>query len=134
MKRISVIIAILIALCSLSACNSKTYEDGYNDGYNDGYSYAEYEMRYLAEEKFSDGYEIGCDEGYDDVYGAILDAMDYAREQTGWSVYEAWNNIGIYNDGVDPFGYALPTEEEYQQSIETLVLFCEYLDNAGYGG
>lgn len=130
MKKLSAVIAIAMVLCLLSACNSKTYEDGYADGYAD----AEYEIGYLTEEKFFDGYEIGYDEGYDEVYDAILDATDYARERTGWSVYEAWSNISIYQDGVHPYGYELPTEEEYLQSIETLVIFCEHLDNAGLGG
>lgn len=134
MKKLLAFVAISTALCLLSACNNKEYECAYNDGYNDGYSCAEFEIGYLAQEKFSDGYEIGFDDGYDNVCGTISDAMDYAREKTGWSVYEAWNNISIYNDGVHPFGYDLPTEEEYRQSIETLVIFCEYLDNEGLGG
>ena len=131
MKKVIATLAVLIALCSLPACSVKTYEDGYEDGYVDGYLDAEFEMEYLADEEFHEGYDIGYDDGHDDVYYVIEEAEDYARNQTGWSVYEAWNNISIYNDGVDPYGYTLPTEEEYLQSIETLVIFCEYLDNAG---
>ena len=135
MRKVTALIIVLcFALCSLSACNAKTYEDGYNEGYNDGYSDAEFEVGYLAEEDFLDGYDIGFDEGYAEAYSIIDDATSYARKQTGWSVYEAWNNIAIYNEGLDPYGYPLPTEEEYLQSIETLVLFCEYLENAGLGG
>lgn len=134
MKKVIVIIAVLIALCSLSACDIETYDDGYEDGYSDGYSDAEFEMEYLMEEEFLDGYDIGYDDGYGEVFNAIEDAADYARDQTGWSVYEAWSNISLYQEGVHPYGYDIPTEEEYLQSIETLVLFCEYLNNAGFGG
>ena len=143
MKRfISVLVFFSFAICLLSCNHKGTYEDGYADGYSD----AESVMQYLIEEEFldgcdigySDGYDAGYDDGYDDgynrVYDAIMDATDYARKQTGWSVYEAWNNISIYNDGVHPYGYALPTEEEYLQSVETIVIFCEYLENAGLGG
>ena len=129
---ITILTASALALCILSCSYRGTYDDGYEDGYVDGYSDAESEMQYNIEDEFSKGYDRGCDDGYGEVYDAIEEAKEYARSQTGWSVYEAWNNIGIYNDGVHPFGYDLPTEEEYQQSIETLVLFCEYLDSVDF--
>jgi hypothetical protein len=145
---IAIVASFALIVCLVSCGYRGNYEDGYSNGYFAGYSDAEAEMQYLLEEEFLAGYDIGCaesddyDDGYDDgyndghneVYGAIADATDYARAQTGWSVYEAWNNISIYNDGIDPYGYPLPTEEEYLQSIETLVIFCEYLGNAGLGG
>lgn len=143
MKRFMAILAsATLFICLLSCSHRGTYDDGYEDGYNDGYSDAEFEMEYLMEEEFFDGYDIGFDDGYDigfddgygEVYNAIEDASDYAREQTGWSVYEAWSNISIYKEGVHPYGYGLPTEEEYLQSIETLVLFCKHLDSSGFGG
>lgn len=131
MKKLIAVIASFAIVVSLSSCNHEgTYSGGYEDGYND----AEFEIGYLMEEEFLKGYEAGYDDGYDEVYDAISKATDYAREQTGWSVYEAWCNISIYQEGVHPYGYELPTEEEYLQSIETLVLFCEHLDNAGFGG
>ena len=136
-KFITIIASFAFVACLLSGCQIEGYNDGYDegydDGYNDGYSDAEFEIGYLSEE-FFDGYEAGYDDGYAEVYDAIEDASYYARAQTGWSVYEAWCNISIYQEGVHPYGYELPTEEEYLQSIETLVLFCEHLDNAGFGG
>ena len=139
MKRFTaLVIVFFIALCSLSACSKGTYEDGYEDGYNDGYSDAEFEMECLFEEEFLDGYDIGYDDGYDEgceeVHSAIDEAEHYARSKTGLSVYEAWNNISIYHDGVDPCGHPLPTKKEYLLSIETLVLFTEHLDNTGLVG
>ena len=133
-KKVIATIAVLIVLCSLSACSVETYEDGYEDGYADGYFDAESEMACIAEEEFYDGYDFGYDDGHDDVLDIIERAEDHVRDQTGWSVYEAWSNISVYNDGVDPYGHPLPTREEYLQSIETLVLFCEYLDNEGLLG
>ena len=150
MKRFfATLVIFAMSICLLSCSQNRTYEDGYADGYSD----AESEVQCLMEEEFLDGYDIGYEDGhregrndssesydtgyeagYSEVYDAIMDATDYARTQTGWSVYEAWNNISIYNDGVHPYGHALPTESEYLQCIETLVIFCEYLDNAGLGG
>lgn len=142
MKRfISILVLLSFAICLLS-CNYKgAYEDGYADGYSDGYLDTESEMQYLMEEEFLDGYDIGYDDGFIEGYDyaktdfalrAIEDAEEYARNQTGWSVYEAWNNISIYQDGVHPYGYELPTEEEYNQSIDTLVYFCQYLDSVDF--
>ena len=37
MKKLVAIVTLLLALCSLSACNLKTYDDGYKDGCSDGY-------------------------------------------------------------------------------------------------
>lgn len=135
MKKYTALLAFSAVLVTLLAsCSSETYQDGYEAGYTDGYAEAHQKCEYLCEEEFFEGYEMGYDDGGDDVRVAIDDALDYAREQTGWSVYEAWSNISIYNDGVHPYGYAIPTEEEYRQSIETLVIFCKYLDNAGLCG
>ena len=133
--RCTILVALFLAVCLLTSCGyNNTYENGYADGYNDGYSDAELNAQYTLDEAFSNGFDTGYDEGYDEVRDAIDKAADYAREQTGWSVYEAYCNISIYNDGVHPNGYALPTEEEYLESIDTLVYFCEHLENAGYGG
>jgi hypothetical protein len=131
-KFIAVLNVSALALCILSCSYRGTYDDGYEVGYVDGYSDAEAEMQYNIKGEFTKGYDSGWDDGNEEVYNAIEDAKEYARSQTGWSVYEAWNNIRIYNDGVDPFGHDLPTEEEYQQSVETLVLFCEYLDSVDF--
>lgn len=131
-KFIAVLTVSVLALCILSCSYRGTYDDGYEDGYVDGYSDAESEMQYNIEDEFSKGYDRGCDDAYGETYNAIEEAEEYARSQTGWSVYEAWNNIRIFNDGVDPFGYDLPTKEEYKQSVETLVLFCEYLDSVDF--
>jgi hypothetical protein len=117
--------------------------DSYSAGYDEGYSYGQEEAyREGYDAGYYDGYEegrhtgldIGYEEGLedsekaDDLASEIEAAYDYAREQTGWSVYEAWNNIGLYHDVYDSNGHPLPTYEEYMQSIETLVYFCEYMD------
>ena len=144
------LMSILLSSCIFTSCNStKAYNTGFTDDYSVSYSKACIEPTHVAKdyydgydrgytEGFDDGYNEGYDEGFhdgrDEVSDVIVEATDYARDKTGWSVYEAWCNIAIYNDGIHPYGYELPTEEEYHQSIETLVVFCEYLDNAGLGG
>ena len=138
MKKPLALLCLLLVAVSLISCGSngyydQGYEDGYAEGLADGRVEAELE---LYDNRFEAGYDIGYDDGYyeghDDGYDEarlIIDmASEHAREQTGWSVYEARNNIAIYHDGVDPHGHELPTEEEYRQSVETLVLFCEFIE------
>ena len=72
-KKVIATIAVLIVLCSLSACSVETYEDGYEDGYTDGYDEG-------WNEGFDDGYDersfwsdtedsdAGYDAGYEDGY------------------------------------------------------------------
>lgn len=144
MKKLLIFLILLLVAVSLISCGGNGYyEQGYEDGYAEGFAAGHleaelelYDKRFEAghDVAYDDGYYEGHDDGYDEARLIIDMASEHAREQTGWSVYEAWNNIAIYHDGVDPHGHELPTEEEYRQSVETLVLFCEYLDNAGLGG
>lgn len=130
MKKQAILLAVVVLITMLTSCGytQSDLEDARKDGYSDGYVNG-YETGY------DDGFEIGydfCYEEYNDEMKYELEcAQSLAREETGWSVYEAWNNILIYNDGIDPYGNDLPTDEEYRQSIETLVVFCEYLDREG---
>ena len=131
-KLIAVLVSLAFVVCLVSCGNIGTYDDGFEDGYDEGYLDAKLEF----EDDYSHGYKDGCNESYCidsdaheyNVQVVIEAAEDYAREHTGWSVYEAWNSIGIYHDGVDPDGFDLPTEEEYRQCVDTLVLYCEYLE------
>lgn len=133
-----VLFIVVLSVCLFSSCASpqteyvyinedfgdgEAYYEGFDDGYSEGY-----------DEGYLKGYDWGYGDGYNEVQDVIYDATDYARKKTGWSVYEAWSNVSMYRTGVDPYGYGLPTKEEYLQSVDTLVLFCEYLDNAGFGG
>lgn len=132
-KFIATLSIIVFTGCLLLSCDSEmTYDDGFDAGYDQGYWDASIEF----DGDYSRGYEDGYSEGYwigssDHGYNSheILEAAyDYAREKTGWSVYEAWNSILIYHAGTDPDGFAIPTKEEYLQCVNTLVLFCEYLE------
>lgn len=139
MKLRDIIFAVIIvALIILPFFVSDSHEtDDYEIGYDAGYS----DARSKYEDDYSRGYDDGYSEGYcmgsSDLFheceltDTVYKAYEYARDNTSWSVYEAWNNILIYHDGYDPYGYDLPTEAEYLQSIETLVYFCEYLDKLG---
>ena len=141
MKKYLTIIAItaVMILC-LSSCGKSDYareqeakresiyESGYEDGYDDGYEAG-------SERGYDTGYDDGYSEGYDDsktefALNVIEKAESYARDKADYSVYEAWNNIMIYRDRPD--GYDIPSEEEYRQCVDTLVYFCEYLDNSEF--
>lgn len=124
-KVIAFLIIITVILC---ACGSNGYYDrGYEDGYDDGHSDASWEH----DDDLSRGYEFGYEDGYRSGYkdgqadytNELYNASDYVRDITGWSVYEAWNSLGLYSE--DP---SCLTKAEYQECVQTLILFCEYLD------
>lgn len=134
MRKLTVLFATLMVLCSLSACSVETYEDGYRDGYSD----AEFEMGYLAEEEFQAGYDIGYDVGYYEAekeysyYGWLEDeAIHYARKYSEWSPEEAMWVIESYQSK-KPIDGTLPSYEEYLDAIESLYRFYEYFYYAMY--
>lgn len=128
-KFIAILASALLLMCLLSCSYRGTYDDGYEDGYDEGYFDAMIKFEDYYDRGYGNGYNEGSDDREYDIRNSLEAAEDYARDQTGWSVYEAWNSIMIYHDGYDPDGFPLPTKEEYRQCVETLVLFCEYLDN-----
>lgn len=106
--------------------NRSSYEDGYEDGYIRG-----------KEDNFSDAYDTGYYDGYkdkekelsDDRYRSkdILEILGeaewYARDNGGWTAYEAAQNIALYLDG-DPD----VTKQEYDESVLALYYFYEYFE------
>lgn len=95
MKRfISFLVLFSIAVCLLSCSYRGSYEDGYAAGYTDGYSDAESEMRYLAEEEFSDGYDIGRDDGYDIGYddgeSEMIASLEYEIGSLAWDIADLY--------------------------------------------
>lgn len=125
------LLIIFVALFLTGCCYSqeefdKAIEDAYYEGYDDGYSDG-----YIDSSSEDDIYNSGYSDGYSyafsqftSIYEEVLcEAEDYAREKTGWSVYEAWNNMLMYWD--DPSSIS---KTEYEDSIETLVYFGMYLD------
>ena len=133
MKKITVMLVVLIALCYLSACTQETYEDGYADGYADGFLDAKFEMEYLADEKFLDGYDIGYSDGQMDVEWLEYEAIHYARQYSEWSPEEAVSIIRAYQNN-DPFWRdgSSPRNEEYLDAIESLIYFYDYFFCARY--
>ena len=134
-----ILIFVCLVLFSAAWLIGQSYREKYKEGYEAGrasvletcgdrYDWEAYE------DGVDSGYDIGYSDGLEDSEKAddlaydIEKAYDLAAEKTGMSVYEAWNNILLYHDGYDPLGYPLPTYEEYTQSIETLVCFCDYMD------
>ena len=116
-------ILLLLAVVLLSKSYGNAKSESYERGYKAGMA---------AADSSYDDYEHGYADAMADVEYEIENAYQYASDNSQWSVYEAWNNILIYNDGVDPHGHPLPTDEEYRQSIETLVYFCMYMDDLGF--
>lgn len=138
----ALIVAFVIALCSLSACSSGSYEDGYSEGYDDGYidghSDAEYDLQYLVEEKFSDGYDMGYEDGQHDAWEELgsayeYEAIHYARKNSGWSPEEAWSLIESYQNN-EPFYQdgSLPSEQDYINAINSLIYFYDYFYTSRY--
>lgn len=149
MKKSFAALLILITAVFLMSCGSNGYYDqGYEDGYTAGYEEGLSAGRMQSEshrysdysDQYEDGYESGYDNGFfegkhyghEETMNRIYYASEYARSKTGWPIYEAYNNIMIYHDGVDPDGFPLPTKKEYIECVETLVYFSEYLDNLDF--
>lgn len=127
--------SIVIALSACAALLGRSYSVKYEEGYEAG---RESVLETVDEDAFSRGYEYGYEEGYldgssdfrheCDLSYEIEKAYDHARDNSEWSVYEAWNNILLYYGASNPYGFDIPTEEEFRQSVETLVEFCMYMD------
>lgn len=137
MKKITAMIAVLaILLCSISACSQRTYEDGYEEGYADGYGEGFYEGR-------SEGYDEGYDHGYDYAqYDISIDdilaeaeheASRYASRHGNWHPEEAWEIIEAYRN-YQPFYQdgSMPTHQDYQDAINSLIYFYEYFYGRHY--
>lgn len=93
-------------------------ENGYDEGYNEGYN---------------NGYEIGRDERYDFGWYFEEKAIDYVREHNQWHPEEALmiieayqNNEPFYQDG------SPPSEHDYNDAIESLMLFYDYFYSSKY--
>ena len=122
-------IILILAAVLIGTSYRNTRAEGYEMGYEAGLAaaeeiYVDCDHDYIDDDSYNRGYA----DGVADVKYDVEEAYYYTFKNTEWSVYEAWNNIMIYHDGFDPYGHPLPTEEEYRQSIETLVYFCMYMD------
>lgn len=128
MKR-TVLFSVFIISLLLSSCYSKDdLEDAYAKGYKSGYSDAKVDMEYHADDEWYEGYQFGHDEASSDFQRIIYEAAERARQTTGWSIYEAWNSAAIYLDKYDPHGHPLPTQEEFEELVRTLILYAEYIE------
>ena len=105
MKKIVLLIAVMLAMCSLSGCRIEGYNHGYDDGYDDGYE---------------SGYDIGYEEGVTRAQRYIsfvldddLDSLAYDIEDTyGIHPEEAVQILSNYADVPDEV-----TEEELLNAI-----------------
>lgn len=101
----------LLTACAEESTYSYSYEDGYEDGYNDG-----------QEEGYDNGYWEGYSEAESDFDNIIeYDAVHYAREYSEWHPEEAMCVIDAYRRG------EAVTEADYNEAIESLYRYCQYL-------
>lgn len=142
MKRCLIAVFFTLLLCASACSGQPDYNDGWNDGWSDGYAAgveaAEFDHMLHEGEEYGKGYDDGYSAGYWDgssdhhvestLPAEIESAYDRACDKTGLSVYEAWNNILVYNDGGEYNGITV-SYQEYLQSVETLVWFCSFMDN-----
>lgn len=140
MKRFLIVLSIAVTLLiMLASCSEGPYYDqGFDDGFSAGIEYCEEERYADYEDRYNDGYKEGYEEGHKNgyewgrdsrtPYWLILDeAYGYARDRSEWSVYEAAENVSLFLDG-DPG----VTEEEYEQSVLTLLYFYDFLSSCKY--
>lgn len=133
MKKYLIVVVSVLLLLSFSACSEPPdYDDGWNDGYDAGYDAGFFKGYDTAEDEIGgsdDDWEYGRD--YEDSSTSIWEIEEaaswYASEKTGWSVYEASENVSLYLDGEKTI-----TEEEYKQSVLTLKYFYEYFEQHEY--
>lgn len=134
-------ISFILCCLLLTGCDVRTYEEGYNDGYGEGYDEGYSDASWEYEDNYSNGYEYGYDDGYrhssseySHEFEAMLEmAKDYAWEQSGCSVMEALDIIGVYHDQDNPLYSDIQiSEEEYLQAIDSLIYFYEYINDADF--
>lgn len=118
-----VILCISLIICLIS-CGRSIYEmeqdakreSIYNQGYEVGYQEGEWE-----------GFANGRNEANNDFEWIIgFDAVDYAREYSGWHPEEAMCIIQAYEAG-KPYGDTVITEQIYKDAVESLYRYCEYI-------
>lgn len=123
-----IVVAVIFSGCGYSKADlENARRAGYNEGYSDGYHDAEIEH----EDDYYEGYREGFDDAdceRVDLLWAIEDASFSARDKTGWSVYEAYNNVAGYLNLYDNNGSPPPTYDEFVEGAITLFYFAEFLD------
>lgn len=134
-----ILIFICLVLFAGACLLGMSYRAKYKEGYEAGRASVleTYDVRYdwdAYEDVFDSGYDIGYSDGMEDSEKAddlaydIETAYDLAREKTGMSVYEAWNNVLLYYGSPNPYEIDIPTDAEFRKSVETLAAFCDYMD------
>ena len=85
-KLIAVIAVIAMALCSLSACELKPYEDDYDEGYSYGW-----------EAGYDAGWVAGYDEGYYEGIAEAQNDIAFYVEDDLWSLaHDIEDEYGMY--------------------------------------
>ena len=111
MRKLVTIVGILLALCSLPACNADTYDSGYEDGYYEGYN---------------DGYYDGIAKAQ--TYIASLAEEDLSslcrdiEKEYGVSPYEAVEILSNYADVPDE----VSDESLHNAILAVYNYYCKY--------
>lgn len=116
MRKLFALLAVLAVTLSACAYSQDSSDDAFERGYSAGYD---------------DGYDDGKWDMYDDLpdiddilYDVANAAADWAAEQTGMEVDEAYWNIEQYqhpDPSEDPVSW-----QDYMDSIETLQYYYDY--------
>ena len=122
MRKLFALLAVLAVTLSACAYSQDSSDDAFERGYSAGYD---------------DGYDDGKWDMYDDLpdideilYDVADAAEDYAAEQTGMEVEEAYWNIEQYqhpDPNEDPVYW-----QDYMDSIETLRCYYDYFYSQVY--
>lgn len=133
-KLYAVILAVIVLLCCLAVYTGSSirtaekekketyFEDGYNKGYNDGYDAG-----------YDEGSFYGYEDGRNEIEWAEEEAIFYAKENGGWHPEEAWMIIEAYRNK-EPFysDGSIPSEQDYNDAVNSLIYFFEYFYSKNY--
>ena len=110
------------------------YDKGFEEGFDEGYTAGSIETSLEYEDKLSEWYDMGYYDGKRDVdidyiVQCVLDEAKHHANQVGeWSVLDAIDITAVYLDGYDPYGYPLPTKQEFEEAVEVLQSYAEFLE------
>lgn len=84
-----------------------------------------------VDDLYSYNFENGSNDNDTLIFNGTREIIEhaeyYARQQTGWSVYEAIQEIGVINGHVQ--GDSNLTKSEYKEVVDTLYFFYEHLNS-----
>ena len=118
-------IVITILGCIVLVFSPKRQANAHDDPYTENYG-----SHSSVNDEYSNSYEDNANDNetltFNTTRAIIERAENYAHQQTGWSVYEAMQEIGANNGHMQ--GDSTLTETEYEEVVDTLYFFYEHLN------